>query len=67
MNKNKPEIKDIEVDGNTVRFINVRKGKKNEPSIVIETGEMEEEKEEQIKFPTLAYREAYRKAFKLGK
>ena len=67
MNKTKPEITDIKVDGNTVRFVNVRKGKENEPSIVIESGEMEEEKEELIKFPTLAYREAYRKAFKLEK
>ena len=38
MNKNKQKIKDVEVDGNTVRFINVRKGKAHEPSIVIETG-----------------------------
>ena len=67
MNKTKPKTEDIKIDGNTVRFINVRKGKKNEPSIVIESGEMKEEKEEQIKFPTLTYREAYRKAFKLEK
>ena len=38
MNKNMPKIKDIEVDGNTVRFINVRKGEAHEPSIVIESG-----------------------------
>lgn len=33
MNKNQTEIKDIKVDGNTVRFVNIRKGKKREPSI----------------------------------
>jgi len=38
MNKPTPEIKDIEVDGNTVRFVNVRKGEEGEPSIVIESG-----------------------------
>ena len=38
MTKTKPEIRDIEVDGNTIRFINVRKGEKGEPSIVIESG-----------------------------
>ena len=38
MNKTKPKIKDIEVDDNTVRFINVRKGGENEPSIIIESG-----------------------------
>ena len=37
MSKTKSEIKDIEVDGDTVRFINVRKGKEDEPSIVIES------------------------------
>ena len=38
MNQIKPKTKDIEVDGNTVRFINVRKGEENEPSIVIKSG-----------------------------
>ena len=38
MNKNTPKIKDIEIDGNTVRFINVRKGEENELSIVVESG-----------------------------
>ena len=33
MTKTQPEIKDIKVDGNTVRFINVRKG----TNIVIES------------------------------
>jgi len=32
-----PDIKDIEIDGNIIRFINIRKGKENEPSIVIES------------------------------
>ena len=38
MNEIHSGVKDIEVDGNTVRFINVRKGSKeaHEPSIVIE-------------------------------
>jgi len=34
----KTTIKDIEVDGNIVRFINARKGEEGEPSIVIESG-----------------------------
>ena len=43
MNKKKQEIKDIEVDGNTVRFVKpcailVHKPKAHEPSIVIESG-----------------------------
>lgn len=42
MNKTKPEIKDIEVDGNIVRFVNVHKGEENEPSIVIESGRIKE-------------------------
>ena len=37
MKKTKPKTKDIEVDGNTVRFINTHKGEENEPSIVIES------------------------------
>ena len=38
MNRTKPKITDIEVDGNTVRFVNVRKGEENEASIIIESG-----------------------------
>ena len=32
------EEKNIEVDGNKVKFVNMRKGEENEPSIVIECG-----------------------------
>ena len=38
MSKQKHKITDIEVDGNTVRFINVCKGKAHEPMIIIESG-----------------------------
>ncbi len=37
MNKTKSEIKDIKVDGNTIRFINVCKGEEDEANIIIES------------------------------
>ena len=38
MNKTTPKTEDVEADGNTVRFINVREGGEGEPSIVIGIG-----------------------------
>ena len=37
MKKIKLEIRNVEADGNTIRFINVRKGEEDEQSIVIES------------------------------
>lgn len=77
MNKNNAEIKDIEVDGNIIRFINVRKGKEGVPSIVVESGvkkvtrkqssESVKEGRPNLKIPTVSYRKAYEEAFKLKK
>ena len=77
MIETKPEIKDIEVDSNTVRFINVREGKKEEPSIVIESGVKKVARKQpskgvkagrpDLKFPTDSYSKEYEIAFKLNK
>ena len=72
-----PEIKDREVDSNSVRFINVRKGKKEEPSIVIESGVKRVARKQpskgvkkgrpNLKIPTCSYRKEYEKVLKLKK
>ena len=36
--------KDIHIDGNIIRFINIRKGEEDEPSIVIESGKVKKKK-----------------------